>query len=157
MHALDISDVWLAAVREVWSDDDRWCASEGALNRQLLRMYGSQPWRVRLGSTTASCYRTVAINGLFQFGHRQNHPTGLPQGQVMLSAANPLRLPVTMDVVPWQRGMPPGACPGAPGYRRSWDGGGLLHMRNGQSGALESLALIQDGGDFNLAATARRR
>jgi hypothetical protein len=68
----------MAGVREVWSDDDRWCASEGALNRQLLCVYGLQPARVRLDSTTASGYRTVMAGRLFQFGRMQNHHPDLP-------------------------------------------------------------------------------
>src|SRR6266705_3486999 len=39
VHPLDVGDDRLAEVLEALRDDDRWAAFEGALNRQLLRVY----------------------------------------------------------------------------------------------------------------------
>src|SRR5919106_7077580 len=103
VHPLDVSDDRLAGVLELLSDDDRWCACEGALTRQLLRVYDLQPERVRLDSTTASGHWTVSEDGLFRFGHSKDHRPDLPQVKIMLSALDPLGLPVATDVVPGQR------------------------------------------------------
>src|SRR6266516_1493166 len=73
VHPLDVSDDRLAAVLEALSDDVRWRGLEGALTRQLLRVYDLQPERVRVDSTTASGDWVVTEDGLFQFGHSQDH------------------------------------------------------------------------------------
>jgi hypothetical protein len=54
VHPVDVSDDRRAAGLETLSDDDCWSAFEGALTRQLLRVYALQPERVRLASPTAS-------------------------------------------------------------------------------------------------------
>jgi transposase len=103
VHPLDVSADHLAAVLEALSDDARWSAFEGTLNQHLLRVYDLQLERVRLDSTTASGYWRVTEDGLFQFGHSKDHCPDLPQVKVMLSALDPLGMPVATDVVPGQR------------------------------------------------------
>jgi hypothetical protein len=85
------------------SDDARWAAFEGALNRQLRRVDDLQPACVRRDSTAASGQWTVTEDGLFQFGHSKDHRPDLPQVKVMLAALDPLGLPVATDVVPGPR------------------------------------------------------
>jgi transposase len=107
VHPLDLSDDRLAAVLEALSDHERWQALEGAFTHHLLRVYDLQAERVRLDSTTASGYWRVTEDGLFQFGHSKDHRPDLPQVKVMLSALDPLGLPVATDVVPGQRAEDP--------------------------------------------------
>jgi len=99
VHPLDVSDDRLAGVLECVSDEAHWGAFEGALSRQLLRVYDLQPERVRLDRTTANGHWSVSDDGLFQFGHSKDHRPDLPQVKVMLSALDPLGLPVATDVV----------------------------------------------------------
>ena len=103
VHPLDVSDDRLATVLEALSDDPRWRTVEGALNQHVLRVYDLQPACVRLDRTTASGYWSVTEDGLFQCGHRQDHRPDLPQVKVMISALDPLGLPVATAVVPGQR------------------------------------------------------
>ena len=70
-------------------------------------MYDLRTERVRLDNTTSSeCWDTtssgywrVTEDGLFQFGHSKDHRPDLAQVKVMLSAMDPLGLPVATDVV----------------------------------------------------------
>jgi transposase len=150
VHPLDVSDDRLAAVLEALSDDVRWRGLEGALTRQLLRVYDLQPERVRVDSTTASGYWAVTEDGLFQFGHSKDHRPDLPQVKVMLSALDPLGLPVATDVVPGQRADDPLYVPVLSRVRESVGQQGLLYVGDCQMGALETRAFVQAGGDYYL-------
>jgi hypothetical protein len=124
VHPLDVSDDRLATVLEALSDDTGWSAFEGALNQYVRRVYDLQPAGVRLDSPTASGHWSVTEDGLFQFGHSQDHRPDRPQVKVMISALDPLGMPVATDVVPGQRADDPlylpghHPCPGRPGAGR---------------------------------------
>jgi transposase len=150
VHPLDGSDDRLAAVLEALSDDPRWRAFEGALTRQLLRVYDLQPTRVRVDSTTASGYWSVTTDGLVQFGHRQDHRPDLPQVKMMLSALDPLGLPLATDVVSGQRADAPLDVPAMARVRESLGRRGLLYVGDCKMGAVETRAFLQAGGDYDL-------
>jgi transposase len=150
VHPLDVSDDHLAAVLEVLSDNARWGAFEGALTQHLLRVYDLQPERVRLDSTTASGYWSVTEDGLFQFGHSTDHRPDLPQVKVMLSALDPLGLPVATDIVSGQRADDPLYIPAIARVREGLGHRGLLYVGDCKMGALETRAVVQAGGDYYL-------
>jgi transposase len=150
VHPLDLSDDRLAGVLEALSDNESWATFEGALNRQLLRVYDLQPACVRLDSTTASGHWTVTEDGLFQFGHSKDHRPDLPQVKVMLSALDPLGMPVATDVVAGQRADDPLYIPAITRVREGLGRGGLLYVGDCKMGALETRAFIQAGGDYYL-------
>jgi transposase len=150
VHPLDLSDDRLAAVLEALSDDARWGIFEGALTQQLLRVYDLKPECVRVDSTTASGYWTVTEDGLFQFGHSKDHRPDLPQVKVMLSALDPLGMPVATDVVPGQRADDPLYIPAITRVQESLGQRGLLYVGDCKLGALETRAFIQAGGDYYL-------
>jgi transposase len=112
VHRLDVSDDRLATVLETLSDDTRWNTFEGALNQHVLRVYALAPACVRLDSTTANGHWPVTDDGLFPFGHSQDHRPDLPQVKVMVSALDPLGMPVATDVIPGQRADDPLYLPG---------------------------------------------
>ena len=147
IHPLDVSDDRLAAVLGALSDEARWSAFESALNQHLLRVYDLQPECVRLDSTTASGYWSVTEDGLFQFGHSQDHRPDLPQVKVMLSALDPLGLPVATEVVPGQRADDPLYIPAIARVREGLGRRELLYVGECKMGALETRALLQVGGD----------
>jgi len=150
VHPLDLSDDRLAAVLEALSDHERWQAFEGAFTQHLLRVYDLQAERVRLDSTTASGYWSVTEDGLFQFGHSKDHRPDLPQVKVMLSALDPLGLPVATDVVPGQRADDPLYVPAITRVRSSMERRGLLYVGDCKMGALATRAFLQAGGDYYL-------
>jgi transposase len=83
----------------------------------------------RLGSTTANGHGTVTEDGLFQFGHRKDHRPDLPQVKVMVSALDPLDLPMATDVVPGQRANDPLYIPAITRMREGLGRCGLLQMQ----------------------------
>ena len=149
VHPLDVSDDRLATVLEALSDDARWSAFEGALNQRALRVYDLHPACIRLDSTTASGHWTVTEDGLFQCGHRQDHRPDLPQVKVMVSALDPLGMPVATDVVPGQRADDPLYIPAIARVREGLGRRGRLYVGDCQMGALETRAYIQAGGDYS--------
>jgi transposase len=126
VHPVDVSDDRLATVLEALSDDTHWNACEGALNHHALRVYALQPACVRLDSTTANGHWTVTADGRFQFGHSKDHRPDLPQVKVMISALDPLGMPVATDVVPGQRADDPLYIPAITRVRESLGRRGLL-------------------------------
>ncbi len=134
VHPLDLGDDRLAAVREAWSQDERWQAFEGAFTHHLLCVYDLQAERVRLDATTASGYWRVNEDGLVQFGHSKDHRPDLPQVKVMLSVLDPLGLPVATDVVPGQRADDPRYLPAITRVRESLGQRGLAVRRRRQDG-----------------------
>jgi len=150
VHPLDVSDDRLATVLEALSDDTRWNAFEGALNQHTLRVYDLQPACVRLDSTTANGHWSVTEDGLFQFGHSKDHRPDLPQVKIMVSALDPLGMPVATDVVPGQRADDPLYIPAITRVREGLRRRGLLYVGDCKMGALETRAFIQAGGDYYL-------
>ncbi len=97
------SDDRLSLVLDALGDDQKWQHFETALNQRIVRVYKLKPQRVRVDSTTASGYWTVSEEGLFQLGYSKDHRPDLPQLKVMLSALDPLGLPVATQVVSGER------------------------------------------------------
>jgi len=150
VHPLDVSDDRLAAILAAFSEDERWSVFESALNQHLLRLYDLQPERVRLDSTTASGDWSVTEDGLFQFGHSKDHRPDLPQVKVMLSALDPLGMPVATDVVAGQRADDPLYVPAITRVREGLKRRGLVYVGDCKMGALETRAFLQAGGDYYL-------
>ena len=97
------SDDRLSLVLDALSDDQKWQDFERALNQRIVRVYNLKPKRVRVDSTTASGYWTVSEEGLFHLGHSKDHRPDLPQLKVMLSALDPLGLPMATQIVSGER------------------------------------------------------
>ena len=150
VQPLDVSDDRLATVLEALSDETHWHAFEGALNQHTLRVYDLQPACVRLDSTTANGHWSVIEDGLFQFGHSKDHRPDLPQVKIMVSALDPLGMPVATDVVPGQRADDPLYIPAIARVQESLGRRGLLYVGDCKMGALETRAVIQAGGDYYL-------
>jgi transposase len=147
VQPLDVSDDRLATVLEALSDETHWHAFEGALNQHTLRVYDLQPACVRLDRTTANGHWSVTEDGLFQFGQSKDHRPDLPQVKIMVSAVDPLGMPVATDVVPGQRADDPLYIPAIARVQESLGRRGLLDVGDGKMGALETRAVIQAGGD----------
>ena len=97
------SDDRLGIVLDELADDVNWREFETDLNRQTFRAYNMKPQQVRVDSTTVRGYWTVTEDGLFQFGHRKDHRPDLPQLKVMMSALDPLGMPVATQLVSGER------------------------------------------------------
>jgi transposase len=150
VHPLDVSDDRLATVLEALSVDTHWQAFEGALNQHTLRVYDLGAACVRLDSTTANGHWRVTEDGLFQFGHSKDHRPDLPQVKIMISALDPLGMPVATDVVPGQRADDPLYLPAITRVRDGLRRSGLLYVGDCKMAALETRAFLQAGGDYYL-------
>jgi transposase len=151
VRALDFSDDRLALVLEVLSQDGPWAAFEGALNRHTLRVYALKPRCVRIDSTTASGYWEVTEEGLFQWGHSKDGRPDQPQVKVVLSALDPLGLPLTTQVVAGNRADDPLYIPAVDQVRQGLQQEGLLYVGDCKLMALATRAHVQAGGDYYLA------
>ena len=103
VRALEWSDDRLGIVLDELANVEKWQAFEAELNHRTLRVYDLRARRVRVDSTTASGYWTVTEDGLFQHGHSKNHRPDLPQLKVMMSALDPMGMPVATQVVSGER------------------------------------------------------
>ena len=120
---------------------------EGALNQHARRVHDLQPASVRLDRTTANGYWSVTADGLFPCGHRQDHRPDLPQVKIMMSAVDPLGLPVATDVVPGPCAADSLDGPAITGVRVRLGRCGLLDVGDCQMAALDTRAHIHAGGD----------
>lgn len=150
IQALDFSDDRLGDVLCALSDDGRWDAFESALNRRSLRVYDLNPERVRLDSTTASGYWTVAPGGLFQFGHSKDRRPDLPQVKVKLATLDPLGMPLVTTALSGERADDPLYIPAIRRVRESLQRQGLLYIGDCKMAALKTRAFVQAGDDFYL-------
>ena len=99
VRAQEWSDDRLGIVLDMLAEAEKWQAFERDLNRHTFLVYNLKPQRVRVDSTTTSGYWTVTPDGLFQYGHSKDHRPDLPQLKVMVSALDPLGMPVATQVV----------------------------------------------------------
>lgn len=153
--ALDFTDDRLGLLLDRLSEDESWMAFEAALSRRLIRVYDLTAERVRLDSTTVSGYWTVDEAGLFQFGHSKDHRPDLPQLSVMLSALDPLGLPMVTQVVAGNRADDRLYIPAVRQIRSSLGRSGLLYVGDSKMLAHDTRAYLQAQGDFYLGPLSK--
>src|SRR5947209_7487363 len=151
------SDDRLSIVLDALSDDQKWQQFETALNRQLIRVYNLKPKRVRVDSTTASGYWTVTEEGLFHLGHSKDHRPDLPQLKVMLSALDPLGLPMATQIVSGERADDRLYLPAIEQVSQSLQEHGLLYVGDSKMGAMETRAFVQAQQDYYLMPLASKQ
>jgi transposase len=151
---LDVADDHLALVLEAFAQDPPWQRCEARLDARLLRVYDLTPHTVRLDTTTASSYRPVTEDGLFQLGQSKDHREDLPQVKIALATLDPLGLPLATLVVAGQRADDPLYVPLIRRVRASVGQRGLLYVGDCKMGALATRAFLVAGGDYYLCPLA---
>lgn len=151
------SDDRLGIVLDELADGEKWQAFEVALNRHTFRVYNMKAKRVRVDSTTASGYWTVTEDGLFQFGHSKDHRPDLPQLKVMLSALDPLGMPIATQVVSGERADDKLYIPAIQQVSASLDEHGLLYVGDCKMAALGTRAFIQNSQDYYLCPLSEKQ
>jgi len=151
------SDDRLALVLDALSETEHWQHFETALNRRIIRVYHLKPQRVRLDSTTVSGYWSTTEDGLFQFGYSKDHRPDLPQLKVMVSALDPLGLPVATQVVAGKVADDPLYIPAIAQVSQSLDEHGLLYVGDCKMAALETRAFLQAHQDYYLCPLATKQ
>lgn len=150
VRASEWSDDRLGIMLDELADAEKWKAFETELNRRTLRVYDLRPNRVRVDSTTASGYWTVTENGLFQYGYSKDHRPDLPQLKVMMSALDPMGMPVATQVVSGERADDKLYIPAIKQVRASLGEHGLLYVGDCKMAALGIRTFIQNGQDYYL-------
>jgi transposase len=148
------SDDRLALVLDALAHPQGWQRFEAALTQHLIRVYQLQPQRVRLDSTTASGYWTVTEDGLFQLGYSKDHRPDLPQLKVMLSALDPLGLPLATQVLAGQGADDPLSIPTVQQVSQSLQRHGVLYVGDCKMAAVSTRASVQAQGDDDLCPLA---
>ncbi len=151
------SDDRLALVLDALAQPEQWQRFETALNQRIIRVYQLHPQRVRLDSTTASGYWTVSEDGLFQLGYSKDHRPDLPQLKVMLSALDPLGLPLVTQVVAGKAADDPLYLPAIKQVSQSLQGHGVLYVGDCKMAALSTRAYVQAQGDYYLCPLANQQ
>src|SRR2546429_6308433 len=151
------SDDRLALVLDALAQPEVWQRFETALNQRIIRVYQLNPQRVRLDSTTASGYWTVSEEGLFQLGYSKDRRPDLPQLKVMLSALDPLGLPVATQVVAGERADDLLYIPAIEQVSASLNEHGLLYVGDCKMAALETRAFVQAQQDYYLCPLASKQ
>ncbi len=152
-----LRDDRLALVLDALSDEQKWQQFETALNRQLIRVYDLKPKRVRVDSTTVSGYWTVTQEGLFQLGYSKDHRPDLPQLKVMLSALDPLGLPVATQIVSGERADDRLYLPAIAQVSQSLNTHGLLYVGDCKMAALDTRASLEAQQDYYLCPLAAKQ
>lgn len=155
--ATEWSDDRLGNILDMLSEEEAWQAFESELNRQTIRVYDLKPERVRVDSTTASGHWKVTEDGLFQFGHSKDHRPDLPQLKVMLSALDPLGMPVATQVVSGEAADDPLYVPAIKQVHDSLGVSGLLYVGDSKMAALATRAYIQGNGDYYLCPLSKKQ
>jgi transposase len=153
--ALDFTDDRLALLLDRLSEDQAWSAFETALNGRLIRVYDLAVERVRVDSTTVSGYWTVDEDGLFQLGHSKDRRPDLPQLKVMLSALDPLGLPVATQVLAGNHSDDPLYIPAIRQLQHSLGHRGLLYVGDSKMLSSQTRAFVQARGDFYLGPLSK--
>jgi transposase len=148
------SDDRLALVLDALAQPEAWQGFERALNQRIIRVYQLQPQRVRLDSTTAKGYWTVSEDGLVQLGYSKDHRPDLPQLKVMLSALDPLGLPLVTQVVAGKAADDPLYLPAIKQVSQSLPEHGVLYVGDCKMAALSTRAYVQAQGDYYLCPLA---
>jgi transposase len=149
------SDDRLALVLDALAQPEVWQRFEAALNQRIIRVYQLQPQRVRLDSTTASGYWSVTEDGLFQLGYSKDHRPDLPQLKVMLSALDPLGLPLVTQVVAGKAADDPLYIPAIQQVSQSLPEHGVLYVGDCKMAALSTRAYVQAQGDYYVCPLAQ--
>ena len=157
VHDREWSDDRLSIVLDALSDDQKWQQFEAALTWQIVRVYNLKPTRVRVDSTTASGYWMVSEEGLFQLGYSKDHRPDLPQLKVMLSALDPLGLPVATQVVSGESADDPLYIPAIEQVSQSLNEHGLLYVGDCKMAALETRAFLQANQDCYLCPLSNKQ
>jgi transposase len=150
----DFTDDRLADVLRYLSDDALWWRIEPDLNQRTIRVYHLETTGpVRLDATTGGVNHDEEKHTLFKAGRNKAGGFGV-QFKMMLGVLDPLGMPLAADVVAGNTADDPLYVPIYRRIREMLGQTGLLYIGDCKMGALETRAVIVDGGDYYLMPLA---
>lgn len=172
VRELDFSDDRLACILRQLGDDVKWEAFEAELQGRLIQVFQLRPEPlghserdaepatpsepadpvecIRLDSTTASGYRGVTENGLFQYGYSKDGRKELPIVKVMQAILDPFGLPLLTQVLPGNAADDPLYLPAIQQLQERLRCSGMLFVGDCKMAALTTRAAIHHAGDYYL-------
>lgn len=152
----DFTDDRLGDVLRYLSDDATWDAIECQVGQNLWNVYALPTQCVRLDSTSVVVYHQGDDESLFAQGHSKDHRPDLAQFKVMMSALDPLALPVATQVIRGNAADDGLYIPAIAQSRKVLKRKGLLYMGDSKMEALATRAHLVDGGDFYLIPLSQK-
>jgi transposase len=138
---LDFSDDRLSHLLHHLSKKTYWHKIEHDLNARSIEVYALAQDVIRCDATTVSGDHEVTAGGLIQFGHSKDDATR-PQLKVMMSALDPLGMPLSTDVLSGERADDGLYIPAIDRLRRGLNKSGLLFVGDCKMSALATRAHI---------------
>lgn len=151
----DFTDDRLADVLEWLSRDNVWEGVEDHLSQHLIQVYDLHQEPIRLDSTTASVYHDTEGNTLFRHGYSKDHRPDLPQFKVMLSALDPMGMPLATLVLAGSEADDGLYIPAVIRAHQSLGCGGHLYVGDSKMSAMDTRVFIQAGRDYYLTPLAQ--
>ena len=152
----DFTDDRLGDVLRYLSDDEKWDAIECKVGQHLVHVYELPTQRVRLDSTSVVVYHNAEDDSLFAHGHSKDHRPDLAQFKAMLSALDPMALPIGIQVIRGNEADDGLYIPAIEQSRKVLKRKGLLYIGDTKMEALATRAHLAAGDDFYLIPLSRK-
>lgn len=156
VQAQDFTDDRLGDVLRYLSDDAKWDAIECKVGQNLLNVYELPTKCVRLDSTSVVVYHNDDGDSLFAQGHSKDHRPDLAQFKVMMSALDPMALPIATQVIRGNEADDGLYIPAIEQSRKVLKQAGLLYIGDSKMEALATRAHLVDGNDFYLIPLSQK-
>lgn len=151
----DFTDDRLGDVLRYLSADEVWCPTEEDLDKHIIRVYRLETkGPVRLDATTGGVTHNEDKHTLFKKG-RNKEGNFEVQFKLMLGTLDPMGMPMAADVVVGSAADDPLYVPIYLRIRKTTGQSGLLYIGDCKMGAVETRAVIVDGGDYYFVPLAR--
>ncbi|MCP4359463.1 MAG: hypothetical protein GY796_15740 [Chloroflexi bacterium] len=150
----DFTDDRLGDVLRYLSEDELWGQIEQDLSQHTIRVYKletNQP--IRLDATVGGSKHDEQKHSLFKTGRNKDGVFEV-QFKLMLGVLDPLGLALAADVVSGEGGDDPLYVPIYQRIRQTLGQAGRLYIGDSKMGALNTRAVIADGGDYYLTPLA---
>lgn len=151
----DFTDDRLGDVLRYLSADEVWCPTEEDLDKHIIRVYRLETkGPIRLDPTTGGVTHNEDKHTLFKKG-RNKEGNFEVQFKLMLGTLDPMGMPLAADVVAGSAADDPLYVPIYLRIRKTLGQNGLLYIGDCKMGAIETRAVIVDGGDYYFMPLAR--
>jgi transposase len=152
----DFSDDRLGDALGRLSDDKVWQQIEAELNQRVLRVYALPTETARVDTTTVALYHDSAESGLIAYGHSKDHRPDLAQVKVLLTALDPLALPMVTLVVPGNQADDGLYIPAIQKVQGSLSPKGMLYVGDSKMEALGTRAYLAHSGENYLIPLSQK-
>jgi len=156
VSAQDFTDDRLGSVLTYLSQETEWQAIEQELGQHIVQVYELPQERVRVDSTSAAVYHDPEEQPLLAFGMSKDHRPDLAQFKIMLSALDPLGMPLATLVVPGNRADDGLYVPAIRQSREVLGRRGVLYIGDSKMEAFATRANLAQAGDYYLTPLSQK-